>query len=93
MKPERKHIAIKIYGDLKETGIRFSAMREAYKAGVNGITKYTPDGAIYIEAEGNAEQLDRFKTWCLKTAEKYEKEKTEINYNELIGYQEFNIID
>lgn len=78
---------------MKDTGIRFSTMHEAYKAGVFGITKYTADGAVYIEAEGNPAQLEEFKAWCLKIAEKYNRKKIEINYNKIIGYTEFNIID
>ncbi|MCF8403886.1 MAG: acylphosphatase [Bacteroidales bacterium] len=93
MKTERENIAIKIYGDLKEQGIRFSSMHEAYKTGVKGIAKYTPDGAVYIEAEGPPEQVKLFKAWCLKTAEKYDHEKTEIHSGKIKDYTDFNIID
>lgn len=78
---------------MRETGIRFSTMHEAYKVGVFGITKYTADGAVYIEAEGYPAQLERFKERCLKIAENYDREKIEIYYNKIIGYTEFNIID
>jgi acylphosphatase len=88
-----RHITIKIFGDLKETGLRFSAMHEAYKAGVNGITKYTSNSAVYIEAEGYPEQLENYKAWCLGIAKKYNNAKIEINSDQIKGYTEFNIID
>ena len=93
METERTHLAIKIYGELKEQGLRFSTMHEAYKTGVKGIAKYTPDGAVYIEAEGLPEQVEVFKSWCLKIAEKYDSNKTEVIYSEIRNYTEFNIID
>ena len=93
MQASKQHIAVKIYGELKEQGLRFSTMHEAYKTGVKGIAKYTLDRAVYIEAVGYPEQLEKFKTWCLQIATKYASEKTEINYGDIRDYTEFNIID
>ena len=93
MKSEKKNITIKIYGNFKDTGIRFSAMHEAYKAGVNGIAKYTDDSAVYLEAEGYTEQVEQFEIWCLKIAEKYAKKNPEIGYQKLQGYTDFSIVD
>jgi acylphosphatase len=93
LETERRHIAIKIYGDMKATGIRFSTMHEAFKSGVFGVIKYNPEGSVHIEAEGFPEQIERFEAWCCKTAAKYNNAKIEINSDKLIGYNEFNIID
>ena len=93
MKSGSMHLTIIIGGSLKESGIRFSAMHEAYKAGVNGTIKYTSDGAAYIEAEGYPEQVERFKNWCLKIAAKYDNRKIEIIPDKIKGFTEFNIID
>ena len=93
MKSSRQNITIKISGNLHETGMRFSAMHEAYKAGLNGIAKYLEDGAVYIEVEGYTEHVERFKSWCLKIAKKYDNRKIEINPDKIKGYTEFNIID
>ncbi len=72
--------------------MRFSAMHEAYKAGLNGIAKYLDDGSVYIEVEGSHKQLVRFQTWCIEIAKKYDNRKIEINPDKTKGYTEFNII-
>ncbi len=68
-------------------------MHQAYKSEVYGIARYTSEGAVYIEAEGEKGNLERFKDWCLNMAARYEEDKTEISYDKLNGYSEFNIID
>ncbi|NOX45697.1 MAG: hypothetical protein GXO89_01810 [Chlorobi bacterium] len=93
MKTETMHLTIKISGDLKGLGLRFSAMHEAYKAGVNGIIKYTTEGAAYIEAEGTPRQIEPFKSWCIGIAKKYDNRKIAIMTDKSKGYTEFNIID
>jgi acylphosphatase len=93
LKSNRKNISIKIFGDFQGTALRFSAMHEAYKAGVTGIVRYTTDQAVYFEAEGNIEQLERFKGWCLEMAEMYEAGKPEICFKRVRGYTDFNIIE
>ncbi|MCF6170617.1 MAG: acylphosphatase [Bacteroidales bacterium] len=93
LESEIKNISIKIYGNFKDTGIRFSAMHRAFKCGVKGLARYTEDDALYLEAEGRTEQIEHFKEWCLGIAEKYRKKKAEINYQSTKGYSDFSIID
>ena len=94
MENEQKNIGIKIYGKLKNSGIRFSAMHQAYKLGLYGFARFTGDNSVFIEAEGSSDKIEQLKEWCQKTAMKYEKGKIEIESKEKMkGYTEFNIID
>jgi len=93
LKTLKKNISIKIYGNFEGTGIRFSAMHQAYKAGITGLARYTDDNAVYFEAEGRAEQVECFKEWCLGIAKTYGKKKAEISCQRLKGYSDFIIID
>ena len=91
---EMTNISITIYGNLKEAGIRFSAMHQAYKLGLSGIARFIKGNAVCIEAEGKTEQLEQLKTWSQEIAEKYGKGTIEFNHKKkLRGYTEFNIID
>lgn len=88
------NFSIKIYGNLKETGIRFSAMHQAYKLGLYGIARFMKEDAVFIEAEGEAENIEQFKKWCCLAAEKNGKRKSEmVSKKKLKGYTEFNIVD
>lgn len=47
-------------------GFRWRAYGEALKIGITGYVKNMSDGSVYIEAEGNHGQLERFLSWCRK---------------------------
>lgn len=58
------HYNIKISGRVQGVGFRYSAAGEARYRGIKGFVKNLPDGSVYIEAEGSAEQLNSFVEWC-----------------------------
>lgn len=61
-----KHLTIKIFGRVQGVGFRYNAKREARKFNVTGFARNEPDGSVYIEAEGDNEQLKIFLAWCHK---------------------------
>ena len=62
----KKHIKLIVHGKVQGVGFRFSCLEAAYRNGVNGIVKNRSDGTVYIEAEGEDENITRFKDWCKK---------------------------
>lgn len=60
----KKHFNLTLTGKLKNIGFRFTAMQAAYKYGVTGFTRIKSNGAIYIEVEGEDENLNNFLNWC-----------------------------
>ena len=62
----KKHIKFIVHGRVQGVGFRFSCAEAAYKYGISGIVKNRSDGTVYIEAEGNDENLTMFKNWCKK---------------------------
>ncbi|MCX6249640.1 MAG: acylphosphatase [Bacteroidetes bacterium] len=59
-----KNVKLRIYGKVHRIGFRFSAMQKAYHMGVNGFVQNVDDGSVYIEAEGEEENLRNFMDWC-----------------------------
>jgi len=57
---------IKIHGRVQGVGYRHSAATIARYIGIKGFIQNEMDGGVYIEAEGNRNQLDEFVGWCRK---------------------------
>jgi acylphosphatase len=55
---------IKVTGRVQGVGFRQSCLREARYRGIVGFVKNMPDGSVYIEAEGNMDQLGELINWC-----------------------------
>lgn len=59
-----KHLNINIYGSVQGIFFRSTAKEQAIKLSLTGFAKNMPDGSVYIEAEGEKENLDEFTKWC-----------------------------
>ncbi len=88
-----KHLNIKIYGRVQMVLFRDSAKRKAKKLGLRGFVKNEPDGAVYIEAEGDEKNLNEFFEWCKKGPVLAKVEKVDCDYSDkLENFDDFEII-
>lgn len=55
---------IKIYGLVQGIFFRVNAKKQAEKLGITGFARNEPDGSVYIEAEGEKENLEKYIKWC-----------------------------
>ncbi|MFU8844045.1 MAG: acylphosphatase [Bacteroidales bacterium] len=63
----KKHVRFHIRGRVQGVGFRFSCMEAAYKFNIKGFVKNNPDHkSVYVEAEGEEEDLNKFRQWCNK---------------------------
>jgi acylphosphatase len=60
----KQAFAVTLSGRVQNVGFRFATVEKAQELGVKGFVKNKPDGTVYIEAEGEAEELNRFLEWC-----------------------------
>lgn len=60
----RKHLAIRVTGRVQGVFFRASAKAEAEKLGLTGFARNEDDGSVAIEAEGEADALEKFVAWC-----------------------------
>ncbi|MCB2220395.1 MAG: acylphosphatase [Bacteroidetes bacterium] len=62
----KKHYKIRVRGKVQGVGFRFSCMEAAYKYNIKGFVRNRSDRSVYIEAEGEEENLNAFREWCAK---------------------------
>ncbi len=85
-----KHVDITIIGKVQRVGFRYCALEQAMDLGLFGIVR-NQDQNVFVEVEGEIDQLKQFLRWCHSgpagaRVEKVDYESTE----DLKGYTEFN---
>lgn len=86
-----KHLDIKIYGKVQGIFFRASAKEKANNLAITGFAKNMPDGSVYIEAEGDDKNLDKFIKWCEHGPSLAQVEKVIVTEKELKNFSEFEI--
>jgi acylphosphatase len=87
-----KHYNITITGRVQRIGYRFSTMQSAYRYGVHGFVKNLDDDKVYIEAEGEENNLQDFLQWCKKGPLGAKVENVDFAEGELKNFKSFDII-
>jgi acylphosphatase len=59
-------VIIRVSGRVQGVGFRFYTQRKAIENNVFGFVQNKPDGSVYIEAEGEATDVQTFVDWCRK---------------------------
>jgi len=77
-----KHLNIKVFGRVQGVFFRDSARRQAKKLGLKGFARNEPDGLVYIETEGEKENLEKFLEWCKKGPMFAKVEKVDFELSE-----------
>ena len=86
-----KHLDIKIYGFVQGVFFRFSAQEKAQILGINGFARNEPDNTVYIEAEGEEDDLKQFLNWCRKGPSGAKVDTVESKSSDKIkNYTDFN---
>ncbi|MDO8577114.1 MAG: acylphosphatase [Candidatus Daviesbacteria bacterium] len=86
-----EHFNIKIYGLVQGVFFRASAKEQADKLKLTGFAKNMPDGSVYIEAEGEENNLDKFVKWCNSGPMMARVEKVVVAENSLKNFSQFEI--
>ena len=58
------HYNIKVYGLVQGVFFRDSTVNKAKELSIKGFVKNLPDSSVYIEAEGDENDLKNFIEWC-----------------------------
>jgi acylphosphatase len=86
-----KLVKLSIRGKVHGVGFRFSCMEAAYRFEIKGFVKNKSDGSVYVEAEGNEENLNQFIKWCHKGPAWARVMNVEVQGGELKNYKSFEI--
>lgn len=87
----KKHLDIKIYGKVQGIFFRATAREQAEKLRIKGFARNESDGSVYIEAEGEKENLDKFIEWCHQGPTLANVEKAEVTEGPLKNFSQFEV--
>ena len=87
----RKHLNIKIFGLVQGVSFRYYSQDKARELGIGGLVRNDRDGSLYIEVEGEGEDLKKFVEWCRQGPGSARVERVEVEEGEVCDYQEFRI--
>lgn len=59
-----RHYNITVKGKVQRVSYRFTAQQMAIRLGLTGYVKNLPNGDVFIEAEGDEENINKLVEWC-----------------------------
>lgn len=87
----KKHVNIKVSGEVQGVFFRASTKEIADALEITGFVRNEADGTVYIEAEGEEEKLKRFNQWCRKGPPRARVLSCEVSEGSLAGFEDFLI--
>ena len=88
---EKKTVILHIYGKVQGVGFRYYTQKKARELGIDGYVMNRPDGSVYVEAEGEEENLDEFVLWCREGPGWARVTDMNIQKTPVAGYDGFSI--
>lgn len=86
-----KAVKITVTGKVQGVFYRASARDVAERLNVTGFAQNQPDGSVYIEAEGDEENLKQFIDWCQHGPPRASVYGVNVSATELKNFQRFDI--
>lgn len=86
-----KHYNIKVSGKVQGVFFRASTESQARALDIKGFVKNEPDGSVYIEAEAEAEQLQRFVEWCHKGPANAQVVNCDVSEDVVKNFKNFSV--
>jgi acylphosphatase len=86
-----KHLNIIVHGKVQRVNFRHYTREQAISLGLNGFVMNQEDGTVYIEAEGEPDQLEKLVEWCKKGPARAEVVKVERMDGEVKNYSSFEV--
>jgi acylphosphatase len=86
-----KHVKILVSGKVQGVYFRVHAKNKADELNLVGIVKNTPEGKVYIEAEGTDDNLYTFIEWCKIGSPDAEVKRIETTEDSPKDFKNFSI--
>ena len=86
-----KHLSIKVSGKVQGVYFRASAAEKATELGISGFVRNERDGSVYIEAEGEEENLSQLVVWCHQGPVRAQVSKVDVKEGNVQGFVRFEI--
>ena len=81
-----------IQGYVQGVGFRYFVKQKADVLGIQGFVKNRLNGIVYVEAEGDQDQLQLFIAICQQGPSHARVEKMDIQYCPLQNFEEFQLV-
>ncbi len=88
---EEKAYNINVFGRVQGVGFRFYTHRKAKELDLKGFVRNKPDGSVYIEVEGQQENVEQFIMWCNDGPSWARVSKVQRQETPKVGYSDFSI--
>ena len=88
---QKKHFNIRVFGNVQGVFFRASARTHAEALDVTGFARNESDGSVYIEVEGDEENLKQFIEWCRRGPERAVVTKVEAEEAPLKNFSRFEV--
>jgi len=88
----KQSVILTIRGRVQGVGFRYFVKQKADLMNITGFVKNQYDGSVYIEAEGESEQLELFIITCKQGPWAARVVNSEVQYCPLQGFTEFKIM-
>jgi acylphosphatase len=86
-----RHYNITVKGRVQGVAFRFNAQAVAAKLDLTGYVKNLADGDVYIEAEGDEENINKFINWCYTGPRLAVVQEVIAQESETKGFQTFEL--
>ena len=86
-----KHYNINIFGRVQGVGFRYNTKMKSLELKIKGFVQNRADRSVYIEAEGEEEQLNEFLAWCKQGPSWSHVEKLNYSKSPLQNFNDFEI--
>ena len=87
----KKCVIITIIGKVQNVGFRFHTHKKAKSLNINGFVRNKIDGSVYIEAEGEENNIKEFIDWCRIGPSWARVDNLQIQDSVVSGYSNFRI--
>ena len=87
-----KCVQIQVRGKVQGVWFRASTQRKANELNIKGIVKNLPNGDVYIEAEGEENDLDNFTKWCHQGSDHSRVDNVMISEMKIKSFKKFKIV-
>lgn len=86
-----RHYNITISGKVQGVNYRANAQAIAHKLDLTGFVKNLPKTGVYVEVEGNEDNIHKFIEWCYTGPQRAKVTEVKAEEAEPVGYHTFEI--
>jgi acylphosphatase len=83
---------IRVVGKVQGVFFRASAKAKADELQIKGSVRNEPGGTVFIEAEGEAANVEQFLEWCKEGPPRSRVDNIDVRDAKIAGYSDFNVL-